>query len=186
MKQDAQYESCNYYACKGNEVAKEFFTKQYGKLNPQYIEPEDNHCVYDLQMDIDHNGTKIHYYIEVKLKFNKHFFDDYTYITAKKYREIREFMKNKDPKIERYLYLNYYPMNEYLVLFNLTETQAYDYTYIDNYNATANETDIEPYLTKVQMCMLPMKHNEQFKMFRHSTDIEIKYNGRTWQHGRMI
>ena len=184
---DVIYESCNYYANKGNEVVREFFEEKYNMFKLKFVEPEDNHSVYDLQMDIEtKDGKTIHYYIEVKLKFNKHFFDDYTYITRKKVGEIKEFMEGKDKETDRFIYFNFYPMCSYVAMFNLTKPKDYDISFIENRNATANETDIEPYITKVAMAMLPMKNDEDFKMFRHSTDVEIRYNNRVWQHGRMI
>lgn len=183
MKTNVTYESCEYYAVKGNDVLMEFFDKYYNKLNKTYNEPSDNHSVYDLLVDIDYNGKTYHYYVETKFKFNKHFFDDYTLITRKKVKEINEFMKDKDKETNKFLYFNYYPMNGHAVMFNMTEPHDYVVTYQKNWSATANLTDIKPYMDKVAYCQLPMKNNENFKMFELNSTIKIKYNNKIYQYG---
>lgn len=177
------YNSCEYYARKGNEVAKEYLQKTFGYKDDMFVYPEDNHSVYDLQI----NHPKKTIYIEVKLKMDGRFFEDNTFITHKKVGEIEEFMKGKDRDNVMFLYMNFYPFKSKMVLFNMTNAKQEDFPtkIIHNRNSTANETDIEAYEMDVLMSLLPMQDKKFCKIINHSTDVEIEFNHRTWKNGRV-
>lgn len=181
-----KYNSCAYYAYKGNQVAKEFFDKKYPKLIKGYIEPEDSHSVYDIQIEIPLKNKVMTYYIEVKLKFNNKFYSDNTFITKKKIGEINEFMEHMDNNTTKFLYLNYYPMIGKLVLFNIEPNREYRTRTIRNWSATANLTDIEPHMEDVVMCLLPMDGDKNCKVYDFNSLEEIEYNNNTYVNGEMM
>lgn len=186
---DIHYETCDYYAAKGNELLKDLFNGQYHKIQKEYIEPEERHSVYDMQINFPNymnKGITYTYYVEVKLKFNTKFYDNYTYITDKKVREINEFMQDKDKEHTRFLYLCYYPLCGGATLFDMTTPREYKHTKIWNTNSTADNPDILPYEGYVDMTLLPMDNPKYYKYFDYNSPIQIRYNNETYQYGTKI
>lgn len=186
---DVKYETCDYYAAKGNEIVMDLFNTEYHKIQKEYIEPDERHCVYDMRIDFPNymdSGETYTYFVEVKLKFNKKFYNDYTYITDKKVREINEFMENKDKTHNKFLYLNYYPMCGGAALFDLTTPREYKHKQIWNTNSTADNPDIKPYEDIVDMTILPMDNPKYFKYYDYKSPIQITYNNETYQYGTKI
>ena len=175
VKQGVKYDTCDNYAYEGNEIFKHFLGKKY-----TYTVPEDRHCVYDIALEA--KGKR--YYIEIKLKFSKVFYDNYTFITTKKIGEINEFMK-LHPNDE-FLYFNYYPMLGKTVLIDVTEPREYKTTWVYNMNSTADNPDIEPYDMWVEMALLPMNDPSTCRIYNYCSPIAVMFNNEIYQYGKKI
>ena len=185
---EVKYESCDYYARRGNAVFRNFFDNTYPNTPKEYVEPDDCHSLYDIQMNMTSptTGKNVTYYCEVKFKFNKVFYDDFTFITQKKVNEINEFMKDKDKEHEKFLYFIYYPMIGKSVMFDLTHEREYAIRIERNWSATANLTDIQPTIIDVKMCLLPMCDRGFCKIRDFSSSVAVKFNNKTYLYGKEI
>ena len=183
-----KYESCDYYAQRGNAVFRNFFDNGYPNTTKEYIEPDDCHSLYDIQMNMvsPTTGKKVTYYCEVKFKFNNVFYNDYTFITQKKVNEINEFMKGRDREHEKFLYFIYYPMIGKSVMFDLTYEREYKTKIERNWSATANYTDIQPSIIDVTMCLLPMNDIKFCKITSFRSSVAVKFDNRTFLYGKEI
>lgn len=175
-----KYSSCGEYALQGNQMINELYERLFKGKTMYITEPDDVHSTWDIAHYLPED--RIHVWTEVKMKFNYQVFDNYLIIEKDKIDKIKEFMKDKDINIHKFLYACYYCTQGIWVIFNINRYD-YDTFEVETRNSTASLTDVKPYLKDKKFCKLPMS---EAHVYHIPSSVKVYFDGCYWQYGNKI